>query len=66
MVNVKCPNCNRTQTTNKDIFQCRKPSGCGKRSRTADFVIQVLQQTPSQTPTHQTIIGTLVYDQAIQ
>ena len=62
MVNVKCPNCNRTQTTNKDIFQCRKPSGCGKRFKTSDFVIQVLPQTPTLNTTKPGMIARVVYN----
>lgn len=65
MVQVRCP-CNRVQETNRDIFQCRK---CGKRSRTLDFVIQDMGQTPTQLPTsvgnldtHEVIQGHLIYN----
>jgi len=34
---VKCPHCNRISLTSKEFFQCRQPSGCGKRSRTSYF-----------------------------
>lgn len=54
---VRCPHCNRISSTSKNKFQCRQPSGCGKRSLTEfslvtkyDELIDYNQNVPADQP----------------